>query len=114
MNPHMSQDPLYLLLRDEKVGEFNKLKAQGKTCDFKDCDFRSLDLREMDVKDSDFSGAYFRGSDLRGIDFRSCQLNGASFAQAKVSGCFFPEGVSAQEIIMSLEHGTRIRQPKSK
>ena len=111
MTPRITQDPLYQLLRAEKVEEFNKLKAQGKTCDLTSCDFRGLDLREMDVRGLDLSNAYFRGADLRSIDFRGCKLNGASLADAKISGCFFPEDIAAQEIQMSVTQGTRIRHP---
>jgi len=32
-------------------------------------------------------------------------------ADAKISGCFFPEDISAQEILLSLEQGTRLRHP---
>jgi uncharacterized protein YjbI with pentapeptide repeats len=110
-SPIISQDPMYQLLRDENVTEFNKLKAQGKTCDLTGCDFRGLDLRDMDVRGMDLSNAYFRGADLRSIDFRGSKLTGASFADAKISGCFFPDNLSAQEILMSVEHGTRLRQP---
>lgn len=111
MKPRISQDPLYQLLRSEDVAEFNKLKAQGKSCDLTGCDFRGLDLREMDVRGLDLSHAYFRGADLRSIDFRGSKLSGASLADAKISGCFFPEDISAQEILMSVTQGTRLRQP---
>ena len=113
MKPIISQDPMYQLLREEKVAEFNKLKAKGKSCDLTNCDFRGLDLREMDVRGVDLSNAYFRGADLRSIDFRGSKLAGASLADAKISGCFFPEDISAQEVLMSVQHGTRIRQPSS-
>lgn len=111
MSPRITQDPMYQLLRAEKIEEFNKLKAQGKSCDLTSCDFRGLDLREMDVRGLDLSNAYFRGADLRSIDFRGTKMSGVSLADAKVSGCFFPEDISAQEILMSVTHGTRIRQP---
>lgn len=111
MKPRISPDPMYQLLRDENVDEFNKLKAQGKSCDLSGCDFRGLDLRNLDVKGLDLSNAYFRGSDLRSLDFRGSKLNGASLAGAKISGCFFPADISAQELLLSLEQGTRIRQP---
>ncbi len=110
-SPRISQDPMYQLLRDEKIAQFNKLKAQGKTCDLTGCDFRGLDLRELDVRGLDLSNAYFRGADLRGIDFRGAKLLGASLADAKISGCFFPDNLLAPEIMMSLQQGTRLRQP---
>jgi len=111
MKPRISQDPLYQLLRDEKVEEFNKLKGQGKTCDLTNCDFKGLDLRELDASGLDLTDAYFRGADLRSVDFRNCRLSGASLAAAKISGCYFPDDVSAAEIMMSVQQGTRIRQP---
>ncbi len=110
MSPRISQDPMYQLLRVEDITQFNKLKAQGKTCDLTGCDFRGLDLREMDVRGLDLSNAYFRGADLRSIDFRGAKLMGASLADAKISGCFFPDNLCAPEILMSVEQGTRLRQ----
>lgn len=112
--PRISQDPMYQLLHDEKIEEFNKHKATGKTPDLRGCDFRGLDLRKMDARGLDLTNAYLRGCDLRSIDFRSCKMYGASLADAKISGCFFPEDISAEEILMSVMHGTRIRQPSPK
>lgn len=111
MKPKISQDPMYQLLREEKVPEFNKLRTQGKACDLTGCDFRGLDLRDLDVRGLDLSNAYFRGADLRSVDFRGAKLSGASLADAKISGCFFPDNISAQEILMSVQHGTRLRHP---
>lgn len=110
MPPRISQDPMYQLLRDEKVEQFNKLKADGKSCDLTACDFKGLDLRNMDVSGLDLTDAYFRGADLRSVDFRECILSGASLADSKISGCYFPDSLAAQEILMSVNHGTRIRQ----
>lgn len=111
MSPRISQDPMYQLLRDEKVEQFNKLKADGKSCDLTGCDFKGLDLRNLDVTGLDLTDAYFRGADLRSVDFRGCRLAGASLADSKISGCYFPDDISAQEILMSVQQGTRIRQP---
>jgi len=111
MTPRISKDPLYQLLRDEKVEEFNKLKAQGKTCDLTACDFKGLDLRELDASGLDLTDAYFRGADLRSVDFRNSKMAGASLADAKISGCYFPSDISADEIMMSVQQGTRLRQP---
>jgi len=111
MTPRISKDPLYQLLRDEKVEEFNKLKAEGKTCDLTACDFKGLDLRELDASGLDLTDAYFRGADLRSVDFRNSKMAGASLADAKISGCYFPSDISADEIMMSVQQGTRLRQP---
>ncbi|ARU58738.1 hypothetical protein OLMES_4749 [Oleiphilus messinensis] len=103
-------DPLYQLLRAERIADFNTQKQNTAILpDLSFCDFRGLDLRGMHAEGLNFSNAYFRGADLRGIDFRQCTLEGASIAGTKISGCYFPEALSADEIVMSLNHGTRMR-----
>lgn len=103
------EDPLYQLLRDEKVKDFNQQRKSGETIDFHDCDFRGLDLRGLDASGINFSGCYFRAADLRGIDFSQTNLSGASVASAHISGCLFPANISADEILLSVEKGTRMR-----
>ncbi len=104
------EDPLYQLLRDEKVNAFNQQRQSAtKPIDFHDCDFRGLDLRKLDASGINFSGCYFRGADLRGIDFSQSNLEGASIASAKISGCLFPTTINATEVIASVEHGMRMR-----
>ncbi len=102
-------DPLYQLLRNEQVEEFNKQRSSLSSLDFTNCDFRGLDLRKLDATGIDFSGAYFRGADLRGVDFSNSNLRGASLAGAQVSGCLFPIELSAAEIELSINRGTRMR-----
>ncbi len=36
-------------------------------------------------------------------------MEGASIAHAQISGTYFPEALSADEILMSLNFGTRLR-----
>lgn len=107
--PRKLDHPLYLLLQDENIAEFNKRVAAGERTSLANAALRGLDLRNMDPADMDFSGAYFRSCDLRGIDFRRCNMEGASVADAKISGCYFPVELSADEIHLSLERGTRMR-----
>ncbi|MDH5229214.1 MAG: pentapeptide repeat-containing protein [Gammaproteobacteria bacterium] len=107
--PHIKKDPMYQLLREGKIEEFNKLKAKGKTCDLTFCDFRGLELSGLDASGLDFSGCYFRLTDLRGIDFSKSCLEGASIHEAKISGVYFPKELSSDEITMSLIRGTRLR-----
>jgi uncharacterized protein YjbI with pentapeptide repeats len=114
MSPKISQDPMYQLIRDENVEQFNKEKSEGKVCDLTECDFKGFDLRNLDVSGLDFTDAYFRGADLRSLDFRGCKLAGASLADAKISGCFFPSDLTADEILMSVQYGTRLRQPTNR
>lgn len=109
MSLRFSQDPLYQLLRDEKIAEFNQQKPADGPIDFHDCDFRGLDLRNLDAARVNFSGCYFRGADLRGIDFSLSNLERASIAAAHISGCLFPQSISAAEIQLSVEQGTRMR-----
>lgn len=107
--PMILQNPMYALLRDEKVGEFNQRKAKGEKILLKGGDFRGLDLRELDADGLDLSDAYFRGTDLRGVNFHNANLEGASIAEAHISGCYFPDQLSAEEIRLSLTLGTRMR-----
>ena len=107
--PQISQDPMYLMLRDDNVEGFNQARESGQSCDLTGCDLRGLDLRKLNVAGMDLTDTYFRGSDLRGIDFRGCRLGGASLADAKISGCYFPLELSAEEIRLSVTMGTRLR-----
>lgn len=109
MTLRFPQDPLYQLLRDEKVKEFNQQRASQTNIDFHDCDFRGLDLRGLNATGLDLSGCYFRAADLRGIDFSQANLNGASIAAAQISGCLFPANINADEIGLSVDKGTRMR-----
>lgn len=107
--PKITQDPLYQLLREEKVQEFNARRLKGEICDMRGVDLRGLDLRNMNVDGLDFTDAYFRGADLRGLDFRKARLEGVSLASANISGCYFPKELRAEEILLSVTHGTRMR-----
>ncbi len=102
-------DPLYQLLLDEKIKEFNDAKSAGQSIDLRGALFRGIDLRNLDAEGLDMGDAYFRGADLRGIDFRNTNLEGASLCEAKISGCYFPKQLSSDEIRLSVERGTRLR-----
>lgn len=77
--------------------------------DLTDSDLGGLDLREVDLKGLDLSGSYFLQTDLRGVDLSQTNLEGASLNGAKVSGTYFPKELAAEEIALSLTHGTRLR-----
>lgn len=109
ITPKIKTEPLYRLLREGKVDAFNSEKAHGKACDLTHCDFRGVDLRGIDADGLDFSGSYFRQADLRGVDFSKARLQGASIHSARIAGAYFPPEISADEIHISLIHGTRMR-----
>jgi len=112
----MSNDPtikyddhLYRLLREGHIKSFNEARERGESSDFTRCDFRGIDLRGLNADGLDLSDCYFRQADLRGIDFSSACLEGASIHATKISGALFPKALSADEITLSLIHGTRLR-----
>lgn len=107
--PVIKQDPLYQLLRTENIKGFNEQRDKLDTSQLKNGDYRGRDLRNMNAAGLDFSNSYFRNADLSGIDFRNTNLEGASLLDAKLSGTYFPAELSAQEIRLSLETGTRLR-----
>ncbi len=109
MKPKISNDPMYQLLREGKITEFNARFEGGEKPDLANCDFRSVDLRGLDVAGVNFSGSYFRQADIRGLDLSQCNVEGASINGAHISGTLFPKELSAQEILLSHQQGTRMR-----
>jgi uncharacterized protein YjbI with pentapeptide repeats len=107
--PMVKDDAMYQLLKTGKVKEFNQRKASGETPDLLHADFRGVDLRDIDADGLDMSGAYFHQADLRGLDLRNTNLEGASLNGARIAGTYFPSALSAEEINLSLMHGTRLR-----
>ena len=95
------------------MAEFNQRVATGEKAELVGCDFRHINLRSINAAGLDFSNSYFRQADLRGVDFSNCvSLEGASLHGAKISGALFPSAIRADEILLSLEHGTRLRYTK--
>lgn len=107
--PRVLDHPLYVLLREENIAEFNRRRAAGEQVSLAGAMLRSLDLRGLDADGLDLRDACLRGCDLRGIDFRTALLDGATLTEARVSGCYFPAALSADELRLSLEKGTRLR-----
>jgi uncharacterized protein YjbI with pentapeptide repeats len=107
--PKLLDTPLYALLHKDDVAGFNNERPRDGLIDMVGGDFRGLDLRELNADNVDFRDAYFRSADLRGIDFRKASLEGASLAHAQISGAYFPPELSADEILMSMNFGTRLR-----
>jgi uncharacterized protein YjbI with pentapeptide repeats len=107
--PRITDDTLYQLLRHGDAERFNQLRAQGESCDLRGTDLRGVDLRKVNVRGLDLSDCYMRQADLRGLDLSETQLAGASISGAKISGTLFPVELSAEEVTLSLTHGTRLR-----
>ncbi|BCD84803.1 hypothetical protein PSm6_12100 [Pseudomonas solani] len=107
--PHQLDSPLYRLLHNDDVVGFNDQKPKEGSINLASGDFRGLDLRTLDAARIDFTDAYFRGADLRGVDLREASLEGASIAHAQISGAYFPTELAADEILMSVNFGTRLR-----
>jgi uncharacterized protein YjbI with pentapeptide repeats len=112
LKPLTYEDPLFQLLRDGNVKEFNARKSANPTVQLATCDFRHLAMRGLDAAGIDFSNSYFRGADLRGVDFSTTNLEGASLNSARISGVLFPAELSPEEIELSVNHGTRLRYTK--
>lgn len=110
VTPAISDDPLYRLLREGKVEEFNQRIAAGETTDLTSCDFRHINLQGINAEGLDFANSYFRQAGLRGTGFTVCaNFNGSSIHGAKISGTYFPKELRAEEILLSLNNGTRLR-----
>src|SRR5512135_2807130 len=103
--PRLSEDPMYQLLREENIHEFNLRRARGVPCDLRGVDLRGLNLRNLNADGLDMSDAYLHGADLRGVDFRKARLEGVSFKAANISGCYFPRELRPEEILASVSHG---------
>ncbi|PLX61549.1 pentapeptide repeat-containing protein [Sedimenticola selenatireducens] len=107
--PKINDDPLYQMLREGHIEEFNQHHQSGAACDLRGVDLRSLDLRKLDAKNLDLRDSYLRQADLRGLDLSETNLEGASISGAKISGTLFPKQLTAEESTLSLVHGTRMR-----
>ncbi|MET0082664.1 MAG: pentapeptide repeat-containing protein [Sedimenticola sp.] len=107
--PQIKNDPLYKLLREGHIEEFNSRIKAGQACDLRGSDLRGLDLRNLHTDGLDLGNCYLRQADLRGLDLSHSNLEGASIIGAKISGTYFPKALSPEEIGLSLLHGTRMR-----
>lgn len=107
--PQAIEHPLYVLLLEENISEFNRRRAAGERVSLAGAMLRGLDLRGLDADGLDLRDACLRGCDLRGIDLRTAQLEGATITEARVSGTYFAANLGAEELRLALEKGTRMR-----
>ncbi|MEI6128078.1 MAG: pentapeptide repeat-containing protein [Pseudomonadota bacterium] len=106
----MRKNKFHAYARDEEFEKFNsELKTLTEPVDLESCDLSNLDLRKFNLKTANLKNSYLKMADLRGADLSEAYLEGASINRAHISGAYFPKNVSAEEIQLSVEHGTRIR-----
>jgi len=110
--PERKESPLFQMLSDGRVDEFNAARANGDTVDLENALMRGFNLRRFNLTGISLKGAYLSQSDLRGLDLRFSNLDGATIKNAKISGCYFPDNISAEEIKVSHELGIRMRLRK--
>jgi len=110
--PERKESPLFEMLSDGKVDEFNAARANGETLDLENAMMRGFNLRKFNLTSISLKGAYLSQADLRGLDLRFCNLEGATIKNAKISGTYFPDNISAEEIKVSNELGIRMRLRK--
>ena len=96
-------------LHSHQINLFHDAIAGKAMVDFSGTSLRGVDLRRVDIRRVNIKGAYMRGADVRGVDLRHHDLEGTSLHDALISGAYFPNNVSPQEITMSVELGTRLR-----
>jgi uncharacterized protein YjbI with pentapeptide repeats len=102
-------DPAFKALRVSDLERFRQLTADQKQVDFSNTDLRGTDLRKVDLTKIVLRGAYLKECDLRGQDMRHMDLAGVSIHGAKIGGVYFPDDFDANEILMSVSLGTRLR-----
>jgi len=105
----MEKHDLYMLLRQERISDFNKAVKDKDGYDLKNINLRGRNLTGVNFKYADLRGAYLGNCTLKGINFSHANLEGASMHRAKISGVYFPKNILADEILNAVNHGTRIR-----
>jgi uncharacterized protein YjbI with pentapeptide repeats len=105
----LAHNSLFQLLRSGQIEAFNKQRQEGKEPDLRNADLHGVDLRGLDAKGLDMSNCNLHQADLRDVDFSATKLEGASISGAKIACTHFPVELSAEEIALSLQHGTRMR-----
>ncbi len=109
----MEKQELILLLRKERIDDFNKAVANKTNYDLQNINLRGRHLVGANFKHADLCGAYLANCNLKGINLSRAKLEGASLHRAKISGVYFPKNVRADEILNSINYGTRIRTTDS-
>ena len=107
--PQFLDDEAFKCLRAGELDRYRQLVAGRSEIDLRGADLRGTDFRHVDLGKVKLTGAYLRDADLRGKDLRHLDLEGCSLRNARIGGTFFPDALTAEEIRLSVEHGTRLR-----
>lgn len=110
----IKRSPKPQILFEENKEAFNKAVSAGQLADFSNQNLSDLDLTGFNLKSANLNGAYLRGTNLSGQDLSCASMHGASLKNAKISGCLFPAEISAEEIRLSIDLGTRLRHYRKK
>lgn len=108
-DPFFPDDPAFQCLRAGDLEGYHRAIEGRKVVDFSGTYLRAVDFRGADLSKVVLRNAYLRESDLRGCDLRHLDLEGASLDGARISGAYFPANLAANEIRLSVRHGTRMR-----
>jgi uncharacterized protein YjbI with pentapeptide repeats len=107
--PSFPDDLAFKCLRAGDLDGYHREIEGRNVVDFSGTDLRAVDLRGADLTKVVLRDAYLREADLRGCDLRDLDLEGASLDRARISGAYFPANLAADEIQLSVRHGTRLR-----
>ncbi len=105
----MEKHDLILLLRKERIQEFNRVVENLKDFDLQNVNLRGRNLTNANFKYGDLRGAYLANCNLKGVNLSHAKLEGASLHRAKISGVYFPKNVDSNEILNAINYGTQIR-----
>jgi uncharacterized protein YjbI with pentapeptide repeats len=104
------KNKFHIYLRNDESEAFNReIKGLAAPVDLEGCDLSNVDMRKFNLKNSNLRNAYLKMADLRGIDLSEADMEGCSINRANISGAYFPRNISAAEIKLSVDHGTRMR-----
>ena len=107
--PTINADKLHQLLLEGQMDAFNEMRSLADPYSLRGRDLQGVDLRGLNGKNIDLRDCCLKHTDLRDIDLSHANLEGASIHSSKIAGTLFPKALSAEEITLSLLHGTRMR-----
>ena len=108
---NLDGDPIYEALFQGDYRKYNQLmESHEGPIDLSFTNLSNVSLMRIhSISRVILTGARLKMSDLRGLDLSEHNLEGVSIQKCQISGTYFPPDISAQEILLSLETGTRLR-----